>query len=246
MWWGGAWCETNFNGKFKTPVVIRGVPLTKRITCIFEVQQVGRCHQDKHKKSSQQTIKALCAVYRAHPEVFDEEPTKLHSDINTKEDTMQWKMPPSYSHLTPLAHDLGSSCKSIHLSASSGHDSEPDDNDTNLLNSDDELADDHDADEAVDDDDKVKSVAQSTKWPLDTTFEEPMMPKIKKGMGGSGQYLKAANFDGITKEILTSATTLFQCLIITQSPFPDSIIVETKLPSRLGMNHARQKASMSS
>ncbi|KAG1806059.1 hypothetical protein EV424DRAFT_1516950 [Suillus variegatus] len=48
-------------------------------------------------------------------------------------------------------------------------------------------------------------------------------------MDGSAQRLKASDFDDITKEILTTAITIFRCLVVTRAPFPDSILIETKL-----------------
>ncbi|KAG0692415.1 hypothetical protein DFH29DRAFT_969451 [Suillus ampliporus] len=39
----------------------------------------------------------------------------------------------------------------------------------------------------------------------------------------------ASDFDNISKEILTTATSIFRCLVVTRAPFPDTIAVETKL-----------------
>ncbi|KAG2338901.1 hypothetical protein BDR05DRAFT_1062480 [Suillus weaverae] len=53
--------------------------------------------------------------------------------------------------------------------------------------------------------------------------------KIKKNSDGSRQCMKASNFDDVSKEILVMAISIFQCLIVTQAPFPNNIAVETKL-----------------
>jgi hypothetical protein len=52
---------------------------------------------------------------------------------------------------------------------------------------------------------------------------------MKKILDGSRQCAKASDFDDISKEILVTATSIFQCLIVTQVPFPDGIAVETRL-----------------
>lgn len=104
-------------------------------------------------------------------------------------------------------------------------------------NSEDEWADDPDADEddledGDSDGDSIgerEPVVLGTKRPSDTQFEDPIMPKVKKSMDGSAQRLKASDFDDITKEILTTAITIFRCLVVTRAPFPDSILIETKL-----------------
>ncbi|KAG2106232.1 uncharacterized protein F5147DRAFT_701544, partial [Suillus discolor] len=38
-----------------------------------------------------------------------------------------------------------------------------------------------------------------------------------------------SDFDEISKEILITACSVYQCLIVTQAPFPDSVAAETKL-----------------
>jgi hypothetical protein len=74
-------------------------------------------------------------------------------------------------------------------------------------------------------------VERGTKQLLDTTSlaEDGMIPKIKKNLDGSRQRLKAGDFDVITKDILTTAFAVFRCLIVTQVPFPNTILIETKL-----------------
>ncbi|KAG1784618.1 uncharacterized protein HD556DRAFT_1221226, partial [Suillus plorans] len=56
-----------------------------------------------------------------------------------------------------------------------------------------------------------------------------IVPKVKKNSDGSRQRVKASDFDNISKEILTTACSIFRCLIVTRAPFPDSVAVETNL-----------------
>jgi hypothetical protein len=72
--------------------------------------------------------------------------------------------------------------------------------------------------------------AQGTKQSFDDmSYEDTVVPKVKKDADGLHQCVKASDFDKISKEILITACSIYQCLIITQAPFPDSIAAETKL-----------------
>jgi hypothetical protein len=68
----------------------------------------------------------------------------------------------------------------------------------------------------------------SSKHHLEDIGEENI-PKIVKGLNGARQRLKAGDFDDVTKHVLTTATSIYRCLIVTRSPFPESLIVETKV-----------------
>ncbi|KAG1838539.1 hypothetical protein DFJ58DRAFT_917166 [Suillus subalutaceus] len=46
---------------------------------------------------------------------------------------------------------------------------------------------------------------------------------------GPHQRLKASDFDQVTKDLLTSATSIYRCLVVTRAPFPETLIIETKL-----------------
>ncbi|KAG1867723.1 hypothetical protein F4604DRAFT_1927517 [Suillus subluteus] len=52
---------------------------------------------------------------------------------------------------------------------------------------------------------------------------------VAQGTKGPLDRMKASDFDDVSKEILVMATSIFQCFIVTQVPFPDNIAVETKL-----------------
>ncbi|KAG1886001.1 hypothetical protein F4604DRAFT_1523390, partial [Suillus subluteus] len=43
---------------------------------------------------------------------------------------------------------------------------------------------------------------------------------------------KAGDFDHVTKDVLTTATSVYCCLVVTRAPFPDMLLVETKLVKR--------------
>jgi hypothetical protein len=53
--------------------------------------------------------------------------------------------------------------------------------------------------------------------------------KFNKGPDGTCQWLKASDFDNITKDLLTTATSIYCCLVVTRAPFPETLIIETKL-----------------
>jgi len=63
-------------------------------------------------------------------------------------------------------------------------------------------------------------------------LDEENIPRIIKGLDGARQRLRAGDFDEVTKDVLTIATSVYRCLIVTETPFPDSLIVETKLAKR--------------
>ncbi|KAG1873946.1 hypothetical protein F4604DRAFT_1582389, partial [Suillus subluteus] len=51
------------------------------------------------------------------------------------------------------------------------------------------------------------------------------------GFNGRRHRLKAGDFDHVTKDVLTT-TSVYCCLVVTQAPFPDTLLVETKLAKR--------------
>jgi hypothetical protein len=53
--------------------------------------------------------------------------------------------------------------------------------------------------------------------------------KFNKGPDGTRQRLKASDFDDVTKDLLTTATSIYRCLVVTRAPFPETLIIETKL-----------------
>jgi hypothetical protein len=67
-----------------------------------------------------------------------------------------------------------------------------------------------------------------TKHQLQGIIEETK-PKFVKALNGSHQQLKASDFDEVTKDLLAIAMSIYQCLIMTQEPFPVMLVVEMKL-----------------
>jgi hypothetical protein len=67
-----------------------------------------------------------------------------------------------------------------------------------------------------------------TKRQLQDAVEETK-PKIMKTLNGSCQRLKASDFDEVTRDLLAIATSIYCCLIVTWVPFPETLIVKTKL-----------------
>lgn len=55
------------------------------------------------------------------------------------------------------------------------------------------------------------------------------IPKIIKDLNGACQCLKAGDFDDVTKHVLTIATSIYHCLIVTRTPFPKLLIIKTKV-----------------
>ncbi|KAG1842605.1 hypothetical protein F4604DRAFT_1544487, partial [Suillus subluteus] len=49
---------------------------------------------------------------------------------------------------------------------------------------------------------------------------------------------RAGDFDEVTKDVLTTATSIYRCLVVTETPFPKSLLIETKLAK-----HAWREAS---
>lgn len=87
-------------------------------------------------------------------------------------------------------------------------------------------------DSSTDDDNKVVSatseqfVRSKRLW---EDVDEETKPKIIKDSKGARRGLRAGDFDDITKDVLTMATSIYRCLVVTQEPFPETLIVETQL-----------------
>ncbi|KAG0700883.1 hypothetical protein DFH29DRAFT_876262 [Suillus ampliporus] len=211
---------------------------------------VMHCQEDKEKKSEKWKKKVLKATYQADPNVFEQEPAELHSDVDREEDTMfsHQTMQTKLSNARALTFSTGkippASCNASAAAPLSDSGNDAADNTPTVDGSDDESTDcnsQHEADHTDEEDNKAAEehkameepmlpVACGTKQPIDLTLEDAVVvPKIKKNLDGSCQRVKASDFDDVTKEILVTATSIFRCLIVTQAPFPDAIAVETKL-----------------
>ncbi|KAG2134613.1 hypothetical protein BD769DRAFT_1385682 [Suillus cothurnatus] len=200
-------------------------------------------------KVEKHNLKALRTKYQMNPDAFDDEPTELLSEIDRDEDTMfshrsvplkppalsysTSKTPPTILGPKKTSKVITNSKKgSVPVMASSDDDNNGSSNDK---------SDDSGNDNGHDSDSNTESVWKgpntvndnarvtvSSKHHLEDIDEENI-PKIVKGLNGARQRLKAGDFDDDTKHVLTTATSIYRCLIVTRTPFPESLIVETKV-----------------
>jgi hypothetical protein len=81
-------------------------------------------------------------------------------------------------------------------------------------------------DNTPDDHDEVDEAFVSTKHKLEDSEVLNTDMNFNKG---PHQRLKASNFDQVTKDLLASAMSIYCCLVVTRTPFPETLIIETKL-----------------
>ncbi|KAG2117747.1 hypothetical protein DEU56DRAFT_761304 [Suillus clintonianus] len=224
-------------------------PTEKENYRLSESQHIVRRQARKEDKLEKRKKKALKSAYQGNPKDFEREPSELLSDPDRAEDTMfsdhsvQTKLSNarvltfSTTKIPVAPHTSGSERKST-TRRDTTPTSNVDDSSTTSDDTSDESSDNSrseaGADVADEEDEDIieepSTTAQGTKRPLDTAPEDAMVrPKIKKNVDGSRQRVKASDFDDISKEILTTATSIFRCLVVTRAPFPDTIAVETKL-----------------
>ncbi|KAG1747496.1 hypothetical protein EDD22DRAFT_958240 [Suillus occidentalis] len=183
------------------------------------------CQENKEKKVEKQKKKALKAAYKADPDGFKQEPSELHSDIDREEEYIIVTCHPSCSYskskvltfsagkIPPVLHNASATRKAT----TTDSDSQPEDPAT----------DDKDNKEIAED---LSPIVRGSKHPLDMTLDDAMLlPKMKKNSDGSHHCMKASDFDDMSKEILMTAISLFQCLLVTQAPFPDNVTIKMKL-----------------
>ncbi|KAG1886053.1 hypothetical protein F4604DRAFT_1675734 [Suillus subluteus] len=213
---------------------------------LFESQHVVHCQKIKEKWSEKQKKKALKAAYQGQPDIFEQEPSELLSNIDRQEDTMFFdhsietklsnanvltfstgKIPPRWHNQnTPIT--ANQNAKGPNVPPSNAHlDDALDYTPTLDAGNDDD-------DESTDEDDHGNTneqlpAAWGMKRPFSILSEDTVVLKVKKNVDSSCQHVKASDFDEISKEILITACSIYQCLVITQAPFPDSVAAETKL-----------------
>lgn len=118
------------------------------------------------------------------------------------------------------------------MNAANAHLNDAPDDTPTLDADDDDRSESTDLDDDNDDDNTGEPlpIARGTKRQFNMSLEDVLIvPKVKKNSDGSRQRVKASDFDNISKEILTTACSIFRCLIVTRAPFPDSVAVETNL-----------------
>ncbi|KAG1876695.1 hypothetical protein DFJ58DRAFT_835980 [Suillus subalutaceus] len=204
-------------------------PTEKENYRFSESQHVVHRQEIKETRTAKQKKKALKAAYQGHPDVFEKEPSELLSDMDRQEDTMfsDHSVDTRLSNTNSLTFSTGKIPPRLRNSSipTTKGPKAPHNVDESTDNNDDDAADDAD-----DDDDEQLPAARGTKRSFDDmSYEDTMVPKVKKNADGSRRRMKASDFDEILKEILITACSVYRCLIVTQAPFPDSIAAETKL-----------------
>ncbi|KAG1779093.1 hypothetical protein EV702DRAFT_1195608 [Suillus placidus] len=206
----------------------------------------NRQGEDRHKKEQmkkeKRKLKVLRTAYQKNPEEFNDEPTELLSDVDRDEENMfsdhvvptkvstspaltftAGRIPPvvlAPKSVSNVHHGLGKTHKAPATVATDGDDSS---------SADDSSSDDSESEVKFPDSDLDSSPqVVGTKRQLQDTVEETT-PKIMKISNGSRQQLKASDFDDITKDLLATAISIYRCLIVTRVPFPQTLIVETKI-----------------
>ncbi|KAG1750474.1 uncharacterized protein EDB91DRAFT_1244055 [Suillus paluster] len=77
--------------------------------CVSESQHITHCQEHKEKKLEKQKKKVLKATYQADPDIFEREPSELHSNIDREEETMfsDCNMPSKLSRPKVLTFSAG-------------------------------------------------------------------------------------------------------------------------------------------
>ncbi|KAG2056157.1 hypothetical protein BDR06DRAFT_970285 [Suillus hirtellus] len=220
-------------------------PTEKENYHVSESQHVTYRQETKEKKIEKQKKKALRAAYDADPDGFEEEPSELHSDIDRAEENMfldcdmvsklsqskskvltfsAGKIPPVLRNASAM-HKATTTAPTL----SPSNDSKLDESTDHESRRPEDHIDDEDNDYVAE---ELSPIARGSKRPLDDseTLDDGMvLPKIKKNSDGSRHRMKVSDFDDVSKEILGTAACIFQCLIVSQAPFPENIAVEMQL-----------------
>ncbi|KAG1722535.1 uncharacterized protein EDB91DRAFT_1256002 [Suillus paluster] len=226
---------------------------TKRETYrIFKARQ-GEEHQKAYEmKMKKCDLKALRTTYQTHPKEFDGKPAGLLSNIDRDEDSMfsDRCVPTKLSNKQALAFSMSKTPPTVlaqkpMTSTTVGTSDNNSDNNSDgssgsndsikFPNSMDDTENESDCgtDNTGNDHDEVAKASSppvvGTKHRLEDLEVLNTDTKFKKGPNGTRQWLKASNFDEVTKDLLTTATSIYHCLIVTRAPFPETLIIETKL-----------------
>ncbi|KAG1892026.1 hypothetical protein F4604DRAFT_1672141 [Suillus subluteus] len=210
-------------------------------------------------KMKKHDLKALRTTYQTHPEVFDSEPAGLLSDVDRDEDNMfsdHWvptrlsnqqaltfsmsRTPPTVLARKPTSkiRTKPQKASTTVVTSDNDNDSEGSSNSNNsnkFVNTMDDTENKFDcgAYNTADDHDEVAEASSppvvGTKHQLEDSEVLNTDTKFKKGPNGTCQRLKASDFDDITKDLLTTAMSIYRCLVVTRAPFPETLIIETKL-----------------
>ncbi|KAG2029793.1 hypothetical protein BDR03DRAFT_1017946 [Suillus americanus] len=196
---------------------------------------------------------------RGHPKIFDSEPAGLLSDVDRDEDSMfsdccvttrlsdqqaltfsMRKTPPTVLARKPTSKIRTKPKKASTTVVTSYNDSDSegssDSNDsTKFVDSMDNAENKSDCgtDNTANDHDEVAKGSSppvvSTKHQREDSEVLNTDTKFKKGPNGTCQRLQASDFDDVTKDLLTTAMSIYRCLVVTRAPFAEMLIIETKL-----------------
>ncbi|KAG1723578.1 hypothetical protein EDB19DRAFT_1916044 [Suillus lakei] len=219
-------------------------PTEKETYRILKARRGEERQQALETKMKKRGLKALRTTYQTHPEIFDSEPAGLLSDADRDEDNMfsdrsvPTRQALTYSvSKTPPTVLARKPTSKIHMkpqkASTNDSDSEgsSDSNDSNNYvdsTDQDDIENESDcrADNTPDDHDEVDEAFVGTKHKLEDSEVLDTDMNFNKG---PRQRLKASDFDQVTKDLLASAMSIYRCLVVTRTPFPETLIIETKL-----------------
>ncbi|KAG1774494.1 hypothetical protein EV702DRAFT_1280597 [Suillus placidus] len=180
------------------------------------------CHKKEQMKKEKRKLKVLRTAYQKNPEEFNDEPTKLLSDVDWDEENMfsdhvvptkvstspaltftAGRIPPvvlAPKSVSNVHHGLGKTHKAPATIATDGDDSSS-------------------ADDSSSDDSESE-----VKFPDSDLDSSPQVVGTKRQLQDT-----ASDFDDVTKDLLATAISIYRCLIVTRVPFPQTLIVETKI-----------------
>ncbi|KAG1803341.1 uncharacterized protein BJ212DRAFT_1487052 [Suillus subaureus] len=214
-------------------------PTEKETYRILKSQQGDDRQKALQAKAGKRQLKALHTTYRTNPEGFDNKPTELLSNVDRVEDNMftnrhvpakpyepqvlafssSKTLAPVLARKTKDSPVMARRTKDSPVLARKMKDSVP------VVSADDASS-----------EDSGDEVEDTSQHQLEVS-DEDIKPNIK-ALHGRRQHLKAADFDHITKDVLATTTSIYRCLVVTQAPFPEMLLVETMLAK-----HAWHEAS---
>ncbi|KAG1775839.1 hypothetical protein EV702DRAFT_1233191 [Suillus placidus] len=187
---------------------------TEREIYRFSKNCQGEDRQKKEQmKKEKRKLKVLRTAYQKNPEEFNDEPTELLSDVDRDEENMvstsraltftAGRIPPvvlAPKSVSNVHHGLGKTHKAPATVATDGDDS------------------------SSADDSSSNDSESEVKFPDSDLDSSPQVVGTKRQLQDT-----ASDFNDITKDLLATAISIYHCLIVTRVPFPQTLIVETKI-----------------
>ncbi|KAG1867249.1 hypothetical protein DFJ58DRAFT_911671 [Suillus subalutaceus] len=182
-------------------------PTEKETYRILKARRGEERQQALETKMKKRDLKALRTTYRTHPEVFDSEPAGLLSDADRDEDNMFSDLQCTYktgTHIQSSTNDSDTwTTTTLRTSLIVAADNTPDDHD--------------EVDEAFVG--TKHKLEDSEVLDTDMNFNKGPLPTVK------GQRF-APSHQGFAQPLPRLSTC---CLVVTRAPFPETLIIETKL-----------------